>query len=102
MRCPRCPGRLRPFGRGRTRTVRGRGAESALTTIRRSFDRTKTAIDQIDPTNADEVATTLPTVFATVAQVANIQGSTPHLQNNPALKAAAAQAPNCQTLKRSG
>ena len=50
---------------------------------------------------ADDVATTLPTVFATVAEVANIQGSTPHLQNNPALKAAAAQAPNCQTLKRS-
>jgi hypothetical protein len=76
--------------------------KSALTIIRTSFDRTKTAIDQIDPTNADDVATTLPTVFATLAEVAKIQGSTPDLQNNPALKAAAAQAPNCQTLKRSG
>ena len=38
--------------------------KSALTTIRRSFDRTKTAIDKIDPTKADDVASTLPTVFA--------------------------------------
>src|SRR4051794_4228901 len=76
--------------------------KSALTTIRTSFDRTKTAIDKIDPTNADDGATTLPTVFATLAEVAKIQDSTPHLQNNPALKAAAAQAPNCQTLQRSG
>jgi hypothetical protein len=76
--------------------------KSALTIIRTSFDRTKTAIDKIDPTNADDVATTLPTVFVALAEVAKIQGSTPDLQDNPALKAAAAQAPNCQTLKRSG
>ena len=29
MGCPRCPGRLRPFGHGRTRTVRGRGRGTA-------------------------------------------------------------------------
>ena len=75
---------------------------SALTIIQTSFDRTKTAMDKIDPTNADEVATTLPTVLATQLEVAMVQDSTPDLQNNRALKAAGAQAPNCQTLKRSG
>ena len=36
MRCPRCRGRLRPFGYGRTRTVRGRGADSLRVTPRRA------------------------------------------------------------------
>jgi hypothetical protein len=36
MRCPRCRGRLRPFGHGRTRTVRGRGADSLRVTPRRA------------------------------------------------------------------
>ena len=36
MRCPRCPGRLRPFGHGRTRTVRGRGADTLRVTPRRA------------------------------------------------------------------
>jgi hypothetical protein len=47
--------------------------KSALTMIRTSFHRTKTAIDQIDPTNADEVATTLPTVLAMLAEVAKLR-----------------------------
>ena len=36
MSCPRCPGRLRPFGHGRTRTVRGRGADTLRVTPRRA------------------------------------------------------------------
>ena len=36
MRCPRCPGRLRPFGHGRTRTVRGRGTATLRVTPRRA------------------------------------------------------------------
>ena len=36
MRCPRCRGRLRPFGHGRTRTVRGRGADTLRVTPRRA------------------------------------------------------------------
>ena len=36
MGCPRCPGRLRPFGHGRTRTVRGRGATLLRVTPRRA------------------------------------------------------------------
>lgn len=36
MRCPRCPGRLRPFGHGRTRTVRGRGDDTLRVTPRRA------------------------------------------------------------------
>jgi len=35
MGCPRCPGRLRPFGHGRTRTVRGRGTATLRVTPRR-------------------------------------------------------------------
>jgi hypothetical protein len=36
MHCPRCPGRLRPFGHGRTRTVRGRGGDTLRMTPRRA------------------------------------------------------------------
>jgi hypothetical protein len=36
MGCPRCPGRLRPFGHGRTRTVRGRGGDMLRVTPRRA------------------------------------------------------------------
>jgi hypothetical protein len=36
MHCPRCRGRLRPFGHGRTRTVRGRGADTLRVTPRRA------------------------------------------------------------------
>jgi hypothetical protein len=76
--------------------------KSALTTIRTSFDRTKTALDKIDPTNAFEVASTLPTVFVSLAELVKIQDSTTDLRKNPTLQAAAAQAPNCQSLKASG
>jgi hypothetical protein len=76
--------------------------ESALVTVRASIVRTKTALDKIDPTNAIEVASTLPTVFVLLAELVKIQDSTTDLRNNPALQAAAAQAPNCQSLKTSG
>jgi Homeodomain-like domain-containing protein len=36
MGCPRCSGRLRPFGHGRTRTVRGRGGDMLRVTPRRA------------------------------------------------------------------
>src|SRR5664279_3556586 len=36
MPCPRCRGVLRPFGTGRTRTVRGVGADTATVTPRRA------------------------------------------------------------------
>jgi hypothetical protein len=36
MGCPRCPGRLRPFGHGRTRTVRGHGGDMLRVTPRRA------------------------------------------------------------------
>ena len=35
MPCPRCQGVLRPFGNGRTRTVRGVGADTVTVTPRR-------------------------------------------------------------------
>jgi hypothetical protein len=34
--CPRCRGVLRPFGNGRTRTVRGVGADTVTVTPRRA------------------------------------------------------------------
>ena len=76
--------------------------ESALTTIRKSFTRMKTALDNIDPTNAIEVASVLPTVFVSLAELVKIQNSATDLRDNPALQAAAARAPNCQSLKASG
>lgn len=36
MSCPRCPGQLRPFGYGRTRTVRGLGNDTVTVTPRRA------------------------------------------------------------------
>ena len=36
MHCPRCPGQLRPFGHGRTRTVRGIGSDTLRVTPRRA------------------------------------------------------------------
>jgi len=36
MPCPRCQGVLRPFGTGRTRTVRGVGADTLTVTPRRA------------------------------------------------------------------
>ena len=36
MGCPRCTGRLRPFGHGRTRTVRGRSTATLRVTPRRA------------------------------------------------------------------
>jgi len=76
--------------------------KSALVTVRASIVRTKTALDKIDPTNAFEVASTLPTVFVSLADLVKIQDSTTDLRNNSALQAAAAQAPNCQSLRTSG
>ena len=76
--------------------------EAALTTVRASIVHMKTALDNIDPTNAFEVASTLPTVFVSLADLVKIQDSTTDLRNNPTLQAAAAQAPNCQSLRTSG
>jgi len=75
---------------------------SALTGIRTSLDRIKTALDKVDPTNAVEVASTLPTVFVSLAELVKIQYSITDLWKDPVLQAAAAQAPNCQSLKNSG
>jgi len=74
--------------------------KAALTTVRSSFDKAKTALDGIDPTNATQVATTLPTVFASLEDISKIQDPTTDIKNNPTLKAAYAQAPNCQTLAK--
>jgi hypothetical protein len=41
-------------------------------------------------------------VFASLVELVQIQDSTTDLRKNPALQTAAAQAPNCQSLKTSG
>ena len=50
MPCPRCQGVLRPFGTGRTRTVRGVGAETVTVTPRRARCADCSAIQILLPT----------------------------------------------------
>jgi predicted small secreted protein len=74
--------------------------KSALTTVRASFDKAKKALDGVDPNDAGQVAATLPTVFASLEDISKIEDPTTDLRSNPTLKAAYAQAPNCQTLAK--
>src|SRR5664279_593182 len=50
MPCPRCQGVLRPFGNGRTRTVRGVGADTVTLTPRRARCRDCSATQILLPT----------------------------------------------------
>src|SRR6476469_3091243 len=50
MPCPRCQGVLRPFGTGRTRTVRGVGADTVTVTPRRARCRDCSATQILLPT----------------------------------------------------
>src|SRR6476646_12186309 len=50
MPCPRCRGVLRPFGTGRTRTVRGVGADTVTVTPRRASCRDCSATQILLPT----------------------------------------------------
>ena len=50
MPCPRCQGVLRPFGNGRTRTVRGVGADTVTLTPRRARCRDCSATKILLPT----------------------------------------------------
>lgn len=76
--------------------------KSSLSTVRASLDRIKKALDGIDPTNAFEAASTLPTVIVSLAELVKVQSSTAGLRDDPVLQAAAARAPNCRSLKTSG
>ncbi|HKQ42007.1 MAG TPA: hypothetical protein VJT79_05955 [Pseudonocardia sp.] len=74
--------------------------KSALTTIRSSFDQAKIALDKIDPNNVSELVTALPQAVAPLQELSKLQDPTTDLQSSPELEAAAAKAPNCQTLKK--
>ena len=50
MPCPRCQGVLRPFGNGRTRPVRGVGADTVTVTPRRARCRDCSATHILLPT----------------------------------------------------
>ena len=50
MPCPRCSGVLRPFGNGRTRTVRGVGADTVTVTPRQARCRDCSATQILLPT----------------------------------------------------
>ena len=73
--------------------------KSALTTIRSSFDQAKVALDKIDPNNVSELVTALPQAVAPLQELSKLQDPTTDLQSSPELEAAAAKAPNCQTLQ---
>lgn len=75
--------------------------KGALTTIRSSFDQAKVALDKIDPNNVSELVTALPQAVAPLQELSKLQDPTTDLQSSPELEAAAAKAPNCQTLKKS-
>jgi hypothetical protein len=73
--------------------------KDALNIVRSSFEKSKTAIDKVDPNNITELATALPDVLAPLRDLSQLQDPTTGLKANPELKAAAAKAPNCQKLK---
>ena len=54
------------------------------------------------PSGSRRARTTLRTAVVALADLVEIQDSTTDLRKNPTLQAAAAQAPNCQSLKASG
>jgi len=66
----------------------------------RSFDQAKIALDKIDPNNVSELVTALPQAVAPLQELSKLQDPTTDLQSSPELEAAAAKAPNCQTLKK--
>jgi uncharacterized protein YceK len=76
--------------------------KSALTTVRTSFDQAKVALDKIDPNNVSELVTALPQAVAPLQELSKLQDPTTNLESSPELEAAAAKAPNCQALKKSG
>jgi len=76
--------------------------KTALTTVRSAFDQVKTTLDKIDPNNTTDLITALPQAVAPLEQLSKLQDPTTDLKSSPELKAAAAKAPNCQTLEKSG
>ena len=76
--------------------------KTTLTTVRSSFDQSKTAIDKIDPNNVQDLITGLPKAVAPLQDLSQLKNPATDLQTNPQLEAAFAKAPNCQTLQKSG
>ncbi len=76
--------------------------KDALTIVRSSFEKSKTAIDKVDPNNITELATALPELLAPLQDLSKLQDLTTGLKANPELKAAAAKAANCQKLNKVG
>jgi len=76
--------------------------KDALTIVRSSFEKSKTAIDKVDPNNITELATALPELLAPLQDLSKLQDPTTGLKANPELKAAAAKAANCQKLNKVG
>jgi hypothetical protein len=76
--------------------------KTTLTTVRSSFDQSKTAIDKIDPNNVQDLITGLPKAVEPLQDLSQLKNPATDLQTNPQLEAAFAKAPNCQTLQKSG
>ncbi len=76
--------------------------KDALTVVRASFEKSKAAIDKVDPNDMTQLLSALPQVLAPLRDLPQLQDSTTGLKSNPELKAAAAKAPNCQKLDTAG
>lgn len=73
----------------------------ALTTIRTPFQDAKAQLDAADPNDPASLAA-LPAVLAPLAEIRRIPDPASELQDNPELRRAAEQAPNCQQLDLPG
>ena len=71
-----------------------------MTTARSSFDQAKSALDKVDPNDAAAVARHAADGVRLAGKPLEDPGPDDGLQDNPELKKAAAQAPNCQTLAK--
>jgi hypothetical protein len=76
--------------------------KQTLRTLRSTFAEAKTAVDKVDPNNPADLATALPEALAPLANLGALGDPTAGLKTNPELKAAAAQAPNCQEINKLG
>ncbi len=76
--------------------------KATLATVRTSFDQAKTAIDKIDPSDPTTLITALPQAVAPLQELSKLKDPSTDLKSSPEFDAAAAKAPNCQALKKTG
>ncbi|MFC4943246.1 hypothetical protein [Pseudonocardia sp. GCM10023141] len=75
---------------------------STVTSVRGKVADAKSKIDQIDPADPQQLASTLPDVLGPLTELTNLPSPTADLAANAELEKAAKQAPNCTALKAIG